>query len=209
MTSHVISFSGGKDSTAMLLEMVRRGEDIHSVVWFDTERDFPEILGHIQQIKNAFDVPFVRIRHWIGFDFLEERYGAAHGAGGWCVNAKKTCCDKYMRLVRRRTPDAVECIGFASDEQERADKISKKWPVRFPLIEYGINQKDALEICYKNKYRIGNIYDWMPSKRVSCYDCIKQGKKDCEAVVKHHPELAARKTQVFNPSCVDYFPVEK
>ena len=52
-TKYVVSFSGGKDSTAMLLMMVARGEKIHSVMWFDTERDFPEILLHIQKLKKG------------------------------------------------------------------------------------------------------------------------------------------------------------
>ncbi len=34
--NNVISFSGGKDSTAMLHLMLDRGESIHSVLFFDT-----------------------------------------------------------------------------------------------------------------------------------------------------------------------------
>lgn len=184
----VISFSGGKDSTAMLLLMLEKNEPIHSVMWFDTERDFPEILRHIEKIKTISIIRFVRIRHWIGFDFLEARYKKPHPSGGWCAAAKRDCCNKYMRLIKKDNPEIIECIGFNANEKKRADKIFKSWPVRFPLIEAGMSGADALQFCYKHNYDFGGIYDWMPSGRVSCYDCPKQSKADLAAIKKHYPE---------------------
>jgi tRNA(Ile)-lysidine synthase TilS/MesJ len=37
----VVSFSGGKDSTAMLLKMLELGEPIDEVVCCDTYKEFP------------------------------------------------------------------------------------------------------------------------------------------------------------------------
>lgn len=194
--ANVISFSGGKDSTAMLLAMLERGEEIHSVVWFDTEREFPQIVNHIEKLINDTWVRFQRIRHWAGFDFLEDRYGCPHGSGGWCTAAKRNCCNKYMRLIQKDCTKAgipfAECIGFALDESKRTKKgeIKKKtWPVRFPLIEYGMTEADALAYCYTKGYDFGGIYEWMPSKRVSCFDCIKQSKPDLAAIKENCPKL--------------------
>jgi len=183
----IVSFSGGKDSTAMLLMMLERGEEIHSAMWFDTERDFPEIIEHIWLVQKHIGVKIWRLRHWIGFDFLRERYGPAHKAGGWCAAAKRDCCNRYVRLIRKDHPDIVECIGFAKGEEKRAKKVAanKTWPLRFPLIEWGISEDAALEYCYAQGYRFGEIYEWMPSKRVSCYDCPKQSDADREAVQRH------------------------
>ncbi len=192
---NVISFSGGKDSTAMLLAMIERNEPIHSVIWFDTEREFPEILCHIGKIQKDTHVPFFTLRHWIGFNFLEDRYGAPHKSGGWCTAAKRDCCNKYMRLVvkdhaKLEPPITInECVGFAADETHRDAEYGKKWPVRFPLQEYGMSEADCLEYCYSKGYDFGGIYNWMPSKRVSCYDCPKQTKADWCAIEQHHPEL--------------------
>lgn len=196
--ANVISFSGGKDSTAMLLAMLEHGEKIHSVVWFDTEREFPEIIEHIKRVISDTGVRFQRIRHWAGFDFLEERYGDPHKSGGWCTAAKRNCCNKYMRLIRNDLAKAgetmFECIGFAFDEVERTEKgelAKKPWHVRFPLIEYGMTEADALTFCYERGYRFGELYEWMPSKRVSCFDCIKQSKPDIAAIKYHCPALVA------------------
>lgn len=191
MLEYIVSFSGGKDSTAMLLMMLEKNMPVHSVLWFDTERDFPETTEHIQKVIKDTEVRFQTVRHWAGFDFLQMRYGVPHKSGGWCTAAKRDCCNKYIRLIRKDNPDVVECIGYSSDERHRAErtKKSKKWPVKFPLIEWGISELDALQYCYDHGYDFGGIYEWMPSKRVSCYDCPKQSKADWEAIRLNHPEL--------------------
>lgn len=173
----------------MLLMMLERNEPIHSVLWFDTEREFPEIRLHASEIIEKTGINLQIIRHWAGFDFLEKRYGPAHKSGGWCTAAKRDCCKKYIRLILKDNPDIVECIGFNADEKHRAKKLKKEWPVRFPLIEWGITGEMALQYCYDKGYHFNGIYDWMPSKRVSCYNCPKQSVADWEAIAVHHPEL--------------------
>ena len=193
--TNVLSFSGGKDSTAMLLSMLERNERIHSVVWFDTEREFPEIRENIEDVVKYTGVRFQRIRHWAGFDFMEERYGPPHKSGGWCTAAKRDCCNRYMRMaskdIARDGGNFAECIGFAFDEGDRVKGgvVSKSWQVRFPLIEYKLTEANCLSLCKSKGFCFGGIYDWMPSKRVSCYDCPKQSKADWCAIEKHHPEL--------------------
>ena len=39
----VVSFSGGKDSTAMLLRMIELKETINEVIFCDTGMEFPEM----------------------------------------------------------------------------------------------------------------------------------------------------------------------
>ena len=188
---YIPSVSFGKDSTAMLLMMLEHGENIHSVLYFDTEREFPEIIIHREKLIKDTGVEFQPVRHWAGFNFLQKRYGDAHASGGWCTAAKRDCCNKYVKLMLKDNPNIIECIGFSYDEKHRAERIlkSKKWTVRFPLIEWKITEEDALKYCYSKGYDFGGIYNWMPSKRVSCYDCPKQSKADWKAIRKYHPEL--------------------
>ena len=173
----------------MLLMMIERNKPIHSVLYFDTEREFPEIRNHMKKLIADTGINVQMVRHWAGFDFLEKRYGRPHPSGGWCTAAKRDCCNKYIRLIRKDNPDIVECIGYSADEEKRAKKINKKWPVRFPLIKWGITEADALRYCYDKGYDFGGIYDWMPSKRVSCYNCPKQSQADWDAIKEHHPEF--------------------
>ena len=45
---HVVSLSGGKDSTAMLLLMLERGWPIDAVLNADTGMEFPEMYEHLK-----------------------------------------------------------------------------------------------------------------------------------------------------------------
>ena len=48
---NIVSFSGGKDSTAMLLMMLEKGIDIGRVVCVDTTKEFPEMYRHIEAVQ--------------------------------------------------------------------------------------------------------------------------------------------------------------
>ena len=60
--SNIINLSGGKDSTAMLHWMLEKGEDIHSVVFFDTGWEFPEMYDHLDQIERNTGIEIIRLK---------------------------------------------------------------------------------------------------------------------------------------------------
>ena len=68
--NHIVSFSGGKDSTAMLLKMIDHGEDIHSVVFFDTGWEFPEMIKHVNKVEKYTGIDIVRLESAKSFDYL-------------------------------------------------------------------------------------------------------------------------------------------
>lgn len=47
---HVVSFSGGKDSTAMLLKMTELGKPIDCILFCDTGLEFPAMYEHIKSV---------------------------------------------------------------------------------------------------------------------------------------------------------------
>ena len=47
----VVSFSGGKDSTAMLLKMIETGERIDEVIFCDTYKEYPAMYRHVEKVK--------------------------------------------------------------------------------------------------------------------------------------------------------------
>ena len=48
---NIVSFSGGKDSSAMLLRMVELNYDIDYVIFADTILEFPEMYEWIDKIE--------------------------------------------------------------------------------------------------------------------------------------------------------------
>ena len=54
---HVVSFSGGKDSTAMLLRMLEEGMRVDVILFCDTGLEFPEMYDHIDKVEKR--APFL------------------------------------------------------------------------------------------------------------------------------------------------------
>ena len=57
-----VSLSGGKDSTAMLLMMLERGEHIDEIVTVDTGMEFPEMYEHLAKLQKQVDIPFTVLK---------------------------------------------------------------------------------------------------------------------------------------------------
>lgn len=49
----IVSFSGGKDSTALLLMMLERGMKVDYILFCDTGMEFPQMYEHIERV-NAY-----------------------------------------------------------------------------------------------------------------------------------------------------------
>lgn len=52
---HVVSFSGGKDSTAMLLKMLEEGMQVDEIIFCDTGVEFPDMYDHIDKVEKYID----------------------------------------------------------------------------------------------------------------------------------------------------------
>ena len=81
---HVISFSGGKDSTAMLLMMIEKGYPIDYIIFVDTTKEFPEIYQHIQKVEE-YIYPYKITK--LSFDF--DHYFSEHVKTRGKIRAKR------------------------------------------------------------------------------------------------------------------------
>ena len=119
----------------------------------------------------------------------QEKWGWPHYRGGWCVRCKTATANKFARAVGC----THECIGFSTSEKNRTGRITlddKKWTVRYPLIEYGIDKKEALVYCKSLGYDWNGLYDVFD--RVSCWCCPKAGLKNIEKIKINFPKLYER-----------------
>lgn len=193
-TYQVVSLSGGKDSTAMLLMMLERGEQIDEIITCDTGMEFPEMYQHLEKLEKEIGRSFTRLKAPYGFEHLmfdyERKRGKFQGKCGygwprpharWCTSKLKTdVINRYFReLSQQKT--VIQCVGIALDEAWRAkDK-------RYPLIEYGITERQALDYCYSRGYDWGGLYEVF--SRVSCWCCPLQPIKELRKLRKHFPGL--------------------
>ncbi|ACL06294.1 hypothetical protein Dalk_R0062 [Desulfatibacillum aliphaticivorans] len=188
----------------MLLMMLERGEPIHSVVFFDTGWEFPEMLEHIDLLKRRTGVSVWKLYPRIPFDFRMlhrpviaksgQNKGKVHRVGyGWPSTMRRWCTREKVGQIeyfQKNLPSPVSCIGYAADETHRAKKGSKDTSKRYPLIEWGITEHQALEYCKSKGYNWGGLYDIFD--RVSCFCCPFQNLGSLRKLRHHFPALWER-----------------
>ena len=202
--NHTVSFSGGKDSTAMLLMMLERNEPIHSIIFCDGGWEFPQMLDHIDKVEKYVGMEIVRVRPARDFTYSllwrkviprDKNREAVCGYGWpsayrrWCTREKISAIDKHRNTV----PNPIACIGMAYDEFLRLNSKSSqaaKYKIRYPLVEYKITEAEALEYCYQKGFDWGGLYTKF--KRVSCFCCPLQRLNELRTLRKYYPELWAK-----------------
>lgn len=169
----------------MLLLALERHEPIESVVWFDSGWEFHQMHEHLAMVEQVTGLPIQHLTYHVSFDELLIRYSWPTMLSRWCTAAKR---DTIIKYVRRNHPNAMECIGYAADEKKRA--LKHKRPAQFPLIEWGITEKKALDVCKSYGFDWGGLYDVF--KRVSCFCCPLGGLRDARRLRSHYHQYWKR-----------------
>lgn len=194
---HIVSFSGGKDSTAMLLRMLESGMKIDEIIYCDTTKEFPNMIEHIEKVKkyvkqnynkeitilkskNSFDYymfEHVKIR---GKNKGQKGYSWPSPKIRWCTSYLKTnIIREYLKKYKEK--EIIEYIGIAYDEQMRVkDKC-------YPLINWKMTEDDCLKFCYERGFDWGGLYQIF--KRVSCWCCPLQSINELKKLKRYFPEL--------------------
>lgn len=71
---YIVSFSGGKDSTAMLLMMLEKGLQIDDIVFMDTGVEFPEMYEHIEKVEKYINHKVTRLKAEKSFEYMLLEY---------------------------------------------------------------------------------------------------------------------------------------
>ena len=201
---YVASFSGGKDSTAMVLRMIELGEHLDEVLLCDTYKEFPAMYRHIEKVKKVVEdagIKFTTIRAEKDFDYLMFEVKKTRGkhadqiGRGWPNPITRWCTGELKRDVVRRylsklrkTHNIIQCIGLAADEGYRLErKNNQNINHRHPLLEWGWVEADCLKYCYDRGYDWEGLYEIF--KRVSCWCCPLRGLEELRKLWKCFPDL--------------------
>ena len=199
----VASFSGGKDSTAMVLKMIELGEHIDEVINVDTGMEFPPMYDHIERVRNVIEshgIKFTVLKGEHSFDWyllnieINGKNGIHHGYGWptarfrWCTSFfKRTLVSKYLKELKQKY-DVIQCIGLASDETDRLEREYNKNPkFRHPLADWGMTEADCLRYCYDHGYDWDGLYEKF--NRVSCWCCPLAPIGELYKLYRYYPEL--------------------
>ena len=174
----------------MLLMMLERGIDVDDVVFFDTGWEFPAMYEHIDKLERETGMTITRLKPKVPFTSLllenhrtrgarqciKAGYGWPTPLARWCTTKKVQAIDNYVK----RYGNPTRFIGIAADESHRCKKFC------YPLVEWGVTEKDALAYCKSLGYDWGGLYDHFT--RVSCFCCPLQSIDELRNLRKFHPD---------------------
>lgn len=203
---NIVSFGGGTNSTALLIECVKRGIEIDLILFADTGGERP----HTYKYKALFN-------KWLKENGMPEivtvqqvnQYGTAITLEQICLNLNqlpslaygfKSCSqkhkiapqDKYLnnwksaKDVWNRGEKITKFIGYDADEHHRiqADYSDNKYNFRYPLVEWEMGRKE----CVKTIEDAG-----LPQPlKSSCFFCPSNKPHEIHELNQNYPKLMDR-----------------
>ena len=175
-----VAFSGGKDSTAVVLKLRELQEDFECV-YTPTGDELPGVDVHIGTIEK-----FVKV-HRVGLEggfhkLIRDMNALPNWRMRFCTRMLKIA--PFQAFIGRHRP-CVIYVGLRADEQGRAG-VEYTWDdveVRFPLREWGWGVNEVLAY---NKSQGVEI-----PKRTDCARCFFQTLHEWWRLWKHYPEIYA------------------
>lgn len=204
---HILSLSGGKDSTALALLIKEKYPEIHEqieYVFFDTECELEETYDYLNKLEVFLEKPIKRMKPYKSFDYLYSMYKFLPSIRfRWCTMHMKTeTFRKYMNNKIKEGYSKINLyIGIRADEPERIENYQSKsletedgtLKTRYLLAEEGFCQKDVYNLLDSTGIGYPKYYDWR--SRSGCYFCFFQRKMEWVGLLERHPELFEKALQ--------------
>ena len=211
---YIVSFSGGKDSTAMLLRLLEEGYPVDDIVFFDTGWEFPQIIEHVGKVQEYIGRDIVTVKppkpftYWMFQRPITAKKGPNKGeihrigngwpspSRRWCTRLKSNALNRYAKKSYGK--NFFQYIGFAADEVKRTgcgndcDGYEKEGVKRlYPLIfDWDMDEAACLQYCYDRGFTWGGLYEHF--RRVSCFCCPLQRLGELRTLRQKFPELWAK-----------------
>lgn len=196
----VASFSGGKDSTALLVALQASGLPF-TAVFADTGWEHPLTLEYVDYVADKLGI----VVHKVGVPggmVARARYRA--GFPGrlqrWCTQEIKIDPIKaWLPAIEAVEGDCVMALGLRADESAARAALtelsddpvgSKSWGryVWRPLLRWDV--LDVLTVIAKAGLKVNPLYQ-MGLDRVGCFPCIFASKAEVQTMASIWPERVA------------------
>lgn len=185
-TRHILSLSGGKDSTALAIYMRDRVPDME-YIFHDTEKELPETYEYLELLEAILGKKISRTRPGYGFDHWLKIFG------GMIPSNHRRWCTRYLKLkpFEQYVGDepVINYIGLRADE-DREGYISHKpnITVAYPFREAGLVYNDIMRILEESGLGLPKYMEWGRTHS-GCYFCFYQKKIEWVGLKETHPDL--------------------
>ncbi|WP_081752672.1 phosphoadenosine phosphosulfate reductase family protein [Kallotenue papyrolyticum] len=201
---HILSLSGGKDSTALAIYMRDRVPEME-YVFCDTGEELPETYAYLRKIEAFLGKNITVLNPDRPFSHYLDIYR------GVLPDAKTRWCTRMLKIKpfeRYVGNDLVfSYIAIRADEVHRKGYISSKSNITpvYPFIDDGITKTDVYRILEESGIGFPDYYKWR--SRSGCYFCFFQRRIEWVGLLENHPDLfdKARGFEKFDPETGERF----
>ncbi len=197
----IVSFSGGKDSTAMLLRMIELKMPFDEIVFADTGLEYPEMNKYIKKVERFIGrkIKVVKGESWDKWFYGKWSRGKHKGK---MRGFPKVCgidwCTRELKVKPLDKIKGIHYLGIALDEKHRVQKDKNK---RYPLIEWEWTEQKCIQYL-KEKNMLNPLY--FKFKRLGCWCCPKQSQEALRILFEDYPKLWEKlkvyeKSSMFRP----------
>lgn len=212
---YLLSISGGKDSTAMILYMKEIAARNVDYVFMDTGWESLKTYEYLDYLEAELDISINRIRSNITIkpeheaiyseclDIMERSYSDfvalilnkgmfPSGYAQYCTGELKV--KPFQTFIDQLDYEPVSCVGIRREESQRRSTYEEYeynegfncWVWR-PLIEW--SEADVIAIHHRHNIRPNPLY-LNGSHRVGCYPCIRSNKSEMSQFPLDHKHLS-------------------
>lgn len=194
---NIISFSGGKDSTALLL-WAKENLDDYIVVWMDTGWEHDITYAYVDYIdKELLNGTLIRLKSekYDGFaDLSIKKKRVASTKARFCTQELKLYPVGKFYDTLRDDYEIHSYVGIRADESLSRSKMKE---VNFDLDYFGVwVHRPLLKWTAEDVFAIMKRYDIEPNplykmgmKRVGCMPCIMSNHRDIKEIAKRFPDV--------------------
>lgn len=217
----VAQWSGGKDSTAMIDLILRKGEPLDYIVFCDTLAEFPEMYEYIKKTGSYWrerygkEVTILKPKETIlealtgivDEERSEQNGGKIRGAfmpqvsfGGsgkgychWRKLSKINTFNNWRKSLNLKPKEVKIYIGINASEKWRMQNSAKN--VLYPLIEWEMNDEDCKKYLVERSME-NQLYKHF--NRTGCGFCPEQSKESKYMLWKYHKQIWAEMVKYEN-----------
>lgn len=185
----IVCFSGGKDSTAMLIHLIRTEAQIDDILYVDVgDWMWDSAKDHLKQVEDTLDCKITILDASDEIRKGFERWGFPSVLNRWCTGIKRTMMRDYIKDKYGERESIVQYIGYCSDEEQRTDKkLYSSYEVEYPLVDANITNEDALNLCKEFGFDFGGNYEH--HSHYNCWMCPLQRVNELYWIYQNEPQL--------------------
>ena len=177
--SLIAAFSGGKDSTAMVLRLAETGEEFR-LLHTATGNDLPGVREHVLRVAEATGAELIDLDAPTLGELIAKYDALPNFRMRWCTREIKIePCARWLKSH----PGSVLAVGLRADEPERKGLYGDFASYRYPLREWNWDEAMVRDFVACSEFQ--------PPPRTDCAACFFQRISDWQRLWLEHPDLYA------------------